>query len=688
MSKVPAFLLCILIFSQSKAYSQLSPDKRVVQYHNLAVPVTYQGNLSVLVCGLDTRPQITDNSQKLNFVGYLRSAAGVLWPLKTMSGNPFADDLAGSLALSLRAQGFISKATSVQKESDLSMILSKAQNEKFDRILFLKINDWITDQYDAGIVAHIRKLKYDIDLTVYDMYGSPLLKKKFNEPGMDLSKKGYAAGDYKTFIPEATKTELGKILNYPDLKNALTAARDPVSTVTSAKRIALVMGVKNYKYVQPLQNTLNDANDMASALKSKGFEVIEMYDPSSKKQMQDAIMRYFKLIQSNPNCAGMVFYSGHGMQVDGVNYLIPTESNPQIKADLEDQCLNMDYVMRAIEQGGNPLNIFVLDACRNNPFRGFYRSNEQGLNMVATPKGSYVVYATKPGAVASDGTGRNGLFTSKLLKHINEPGLNIEQVFKLVAADVVSESGDRQRPWIASDYTGNFYFTGGENDKSEISTIANAKSSPEIHADESKKIDAGFGPEFGYDPGAVQVVTIGSQQWLNKNLNVDHFVNGDKIDEVKANGEWEKAGKERKQAWCYFDNKADYSNDYGKLYNWFAAVDPRGLCPSGWRVPTDSDWEQLSDFLGGGPAELLKASTQWKNRPGNNSFNFSATPTGFRRQDGEFFGLGSVTFWWTFGKYGENSVRRKVAKADNRLERQKDGNGHTFGHSVRCIKNQ
>lgn len=231
--------------------------------------------------------------------------------------------------------------------------------------------------------------------------------------------------------------------------------------IAQQKKYALIIGVKSYQYVAPLQNSLNDARDMAATLKSKGFTVVELYDPATKRIMQDGILKYFKLLQAQPDAAGLVFYSGHGMQVKGVNYLIPAQADPQIEADLDDQCVNMDYVMRAIEQAGNGLNIFVLDACRNNPFRSFSRSSEKGLSMVETPKGSYIVYATKPGSVASDGTGRNGLFTSKLLKYINTQGLNIEQVFKRTANDVAIASGDAQRPWIASDYTGDFFFTPG-----------------------------------------------------------------------------------------------------------------------------------------------------------------------------------------------------------------------------------
>jgi uncharacterized caspase-like protein len=155
----------------------------------------------------------------------------------------------------------------------------------------------------------------------------------------------------------------------------------------------------------------------------------------------------------------MLYYSGHGMQVDGANYMIPASAILEIKADIDEQCMNMDYVLRSMEENGNQLNIIVLDACRNNPFRSFSRSAEKGLSMVNAPKGSYIVYATKPGAVASDGTGRNGLFTSKLLKFINTPDLSLEEVFKNVATEVATDSNDQQRPWISSDYTGVFYFS-------------------------------------------------------------------------------------------------------------------------------------------------------------------------------------------------------------------------------------
>ena len=234
-----------------------------------------------------------------------------------------------------------------------------------------------------------------------------------------------------------------------------------VSTSNVQKRVALVIGIKSYTMVPPLGNTLNDAMDMSALLKKKGFEVIELYDPKTKRDIRDGVIQFVEALEGDESSVGMMYYSGHGMQVEGNNYLIPAEADLQLKADVEDQCMNVNYILRAMEEYENQLNIIILDACRNNPFRSFSRSGERGLSMVDAPKGSYIVYATKPGDTASDGTGRNGLFTSKLLKYIDEPGNSLEDVFKKVAADVSDESGDRQRPWISSDFTGNFYFTPG-----------------------------------------------------------------------------------------------------------------------------------------------------------------------------------------------------------------------------------
>lgn len=254
-----------------------------------------------------------------------------------------------------------------------------------------------------------------------------------------------------------------------------------VSSAFAQDRFALVIGVKDYVHVPPLKNTLSDAQDMAGVLRERGFTVLELYNPKTKREMQEALRKYYDLLAGNKNSTGLVFYSGHGMQVKGVNYLIPTESNPQLEADLDDQTLKMEYLMGVVEQAGNPLNIFVLDACRNNPFRSFTRTVDPGLNQVNAPKGSYVVYATAPGSVASDGTGRNGLFTSKLLKYINTPNLELEKVFKYVARDVQAESGGHQIPWINFSYFGDFIFAGSKTENNVAASVEPSETVRQIY---------------------------------------------------------------------------------------------------------------------------------------------------------------------------------------------------------------
>lgn len=160
---------------------------------------------------------------------------------------------------------------------------------------------------------------------------------------------------------------------------------------------------------------------------------------------------------------GLFYYSGHGLQVDGTNYLVPLDADIQLKAEVADECVSANTVLKVMEYSNNRINIVILDACRNNPFRSFSRSDEKGITRMDPPhgakQGSIVAFATAPGDVASDGEGRNGLYTAKLMKYINTPGLKLEEVFKMSRIDVLGESIGRQTPWENNSLTGEFYFT-------------------------------------------------------------------------------------------------------------------------------------------------------------------------------------------------------------------------------------
>jgi len=153
--------------------------------------------------------------------------------------------------------------------------------------------------------------------------------------------------------------------------------------------------------------------------------------------------------------------------------------------------------------------------------------------------------------------------------------------------------------------------------------------------------------------GASKEVTIGKQVWMTQNLNVDKFRNGDPIPEAKTNEEWRKAGENGEPAWCYYNNNPDNGDRYGKLYNWYAVNDPRGLAPEGWKIPSDEEWIRLVDFLGGESVAgtKMKSTDFWADYEGisgngTNESGFSGLPGGGRNFDGTFLSIGKFGGWW------------------------------------------
>jgi hypothetical protein len=147
--------------------------------------------------------------------------------------------------------------------------------------------------------------------------------------------------------------------------------------------------------------------------------------------------------------------------VQGANYLVPIGANIQEEFEVADEAVDAGAILRAMGDADNHLNIIILDACRNNPFARSFRSAERGLARMTAPKGSLVSYATAPGSVASDGDGRNGLYTKHLLDAMRTPGRTLEQVFKQVRINVSNDTSGHQVPWEESSLTGDFYFTPG-----------------------------------------------------------------------------------------------------------------------------------------------------------------------------------------------------------------------------------
>lgn len=226
------------------------------------------------------------------------------------------------------------------------------------------------------------------------------------------------------------------------------------------KRYALVIGNSNYKFVSPLRNAENDANDIAEELKKSNFEVIKVIN-GDYNAMRDAFRKFHEKLATGPKdqTVGLFYYAGHGIQNQGENYLVPVEANVQYEDDIPRTCMPVQRIIMAnMERSNSRINIMILDACRNNPFPSGYRSADAGLAEIRRAKGSFIAYATAPGSVASDGEGRNGLYTQELLNAMRKPGMTIEQVFKEVRKNVLRLSGDRQYTWDSSNIIGDFYF--------------------------------------------------------------------------------------------------------------------------------------------------------------------------------------------------------------------------------------
>ncbi len=229
------------------------------------------------------------------------------------------------------------------------------------------------------------------------------------------------------------------------------------TSTTNQKRYALVIGNGEY-LTSPLKNPVNDAKDVGNELKRLGFDVM-VYTNLNQADMKTHMREFGNKLAANKG-VGLFFYAGHGMQVNGENYLIPVDAKIEKEMDVELESVNLKRLMGEMDYAKNELNIIILDACRDNPFaRSFRSSGNRGLATTMAPTGTFIAYATSPGNVASDGTGKNGLYTEQLLDALRKPGLRIEDVFKQVRKNVYEMSQKKQVPWENSSIFGDFYFS-------------------------------------------------------------------------------------------------------------------------------------------------------------------------------------------------------------------------------------
>lgn len=269
---------------------------------------------------------------------------------------------------------------------------------------------------------------------------------------------------------------------------------------------------------------------------------------------------------------GLFYYAGHGIQVKGRNYLIPIGAAIESESDVKYESVDAGRVLGKMEDAGNSLNVIILDACRNNPFGRSFRSSDKGLAKMDAPTGSILAYATSPGSVAADGQGRNGLYTSALLKHMMTPGLTIERMFKQIRIEVVGASGKKQVPWEASSLMGDFYFNAQRG-------IAVAPKQP---IKETPKY-ASISPD------------VTKPKIIARDTHYEKLASG-VVHDTRSGLEWY-AGPDKDTNW----DEAD---------RWVANLDVAG---GGWRMPTRKEWKGLiQEGVGTRNMTPLLKTTGWR----------------------------------------------------------------------------
>ena len=233
------------------------------------------------------------------------------------------------------------------------------------------------------------------------------------------------------------------------------AATDAVPSVNRLPRVALVIGNSQYA-TSPLKNARNDATAMADRLKRMGFDVVMKLD-ATKNDMDDAINGFGTKLRAQ-NGIGVFYFAGHGAQLNWRNYLVPVDAAIANAGDLQKQAVDLSTILDSLSFARNPVNLVILDACRDNPFGASIALEQKGLSQVDAPPGTLLAYATAPGNVAADGAGTNGLYTQHLLREMQAADAKVEDVFKRVRLSVRRESRGQQIPWESTSLEHDFYF--------------------------------------------------------------------------------------------------------------------------------------------------------------------------------------------------------------------------------------
>jgi|WetSurMetagenome_2_1015567.scaffolds.fasta_scaffold00003_241 uncharacterized protein (TIGR02145 family) len=445
----------------------------------------------------------------------------------------------------------------------------------------------------------------------------------------------------------------------------------PQTTVPSQQfgKIALVIGNGNYP-VNILANPENDARAITEVLRKLGFVVYE-YENLTQVQMKVAISDFGNRLKGNE--VGLFYYAGHGIQANGFNYLIPIDADLKSEEAVDYYCIRADMVLASFETSETKVNVIIFDACRNNPFeRSWTRTaTGKGLAFMNAPKGTIIAYATAPGSTASDGYGKNGLYTSAILESIQIPNITIEEMFKRVRNIVTQKSNNEQTPWESTSLIGNFYFN--------VRTDSLLKFQDTSHTvlftpKKKESFDYVIDPRDGK---SYKTVKINHQIWMAQNLDYESH---------------------ESESWCYDDLKYN-CKEYGRLYSYFTAME---ACPVGWHLPSDDEWKTLEINLGmsieesniRGAFKISRGEPLGRLLVTSDTLKFNILLAGLcnfddtnkQQPNHSFQFLGRAAYFWTSTRTGINSAFQRMIYKSSKGILRSDTYPLSQGFSVRCVK--
>jgi hypothetical protein len=272
---------------------------------------------------------------------------------------------------------------------------------------------------------------------------------------------------------------------------ALPLIMTAVMASAQGRRVALIVGNSQYKAVPQLTNPANDARLMAKTLDGLGFELVGGgAQVDLDKAKFEAAVHDFGIALPGAEVA-LFYYAGHGLQVQGANWLVPLDANPTRPQDLDFQMIDASLVLKQMEGAGTKLNVMILDACRNNPFGGRgLRGTQSGLAQMQAPEGTLISYATQPGNTASDGAGADSPYTVALTDAMKQPGLDVLRMFNRIGVTVKRATGGQQQPWLSSSPIDGDYYFAGPGSVPAIATTPAMNSPPVLVPERPKSVPA------------------------------------------------------------------------------------------------------------------------------------------------------------------------------------------------------